>query len=116
MSQVARPDFILETRGVPHDLGAFIVAAAFDRGSRAAAFALSDGTLRLISLADREQWREIAAHDGATLALAPDCGPGGFVSGGDDGRFIRIGADRGVAELAKYGSKWVEQVASHPGD
>lgn len=116
MSQTASPDFILETRGVHRELGAFIVCAAFDRGSHDAAFALGDGRLGLVSLGAREDWRGTAAHDGAALALAPDCRSGGFVSGGDDGRFIRVDADGTVAELAKYGSKWVEHAASHPGD
>jgi WD40 repeat protein len=116
MGEVAGPDFLLEARGVCRDLDAFIVAAAFDRGTRHAAFALGDGSLRLVPLADREAWHEVAAHDGAALALAPDCEPGGFISGGDDGRFRRIGAAGGITDIAACGRKWVEHVASHPGD
>lgn len=116
MSAVAGPDFILDTRGVQRHLDAYVVAAAFDRGSRHAAFALGDGTVRLVSLANREEWQQVAAHDGGTLALAPDCAAGGFVSGGDDGCLRRIGADGSVTDIATYGSKWVEHVASHPGD
>ena len=116
MGATARPDFILESRGVQRELGAFVVAAAFARGSRHAAFALGDGSLRLVALADRATWREAAAHDGAALALAPDCAAGAWLSGGDDGRLLRIGVDGSVAELAGFGGKWVEHVASHPGD
>ena len=116
MSAAAGPDFILESRGVQRNLDAYVVGAAFDRGSRHAAFALGDGMVRLVSLANREEWLELAAHGGTALALAPDCAAGGFVSGGDDGRLRRIGADGSVADVAKYGSKWVEHVASHPGD
>jgi hypothetical protein len=116
MGEVAGPDFLLGARGVHRSLDAFIVAAAFDRGSRHAAFALGEGGVRLIALADRDAWQEFAAHDGAALALAPDCGPGGFISGGDDGRLRRIGAGGGVSDLAGFGSKWVEHVASHPGE
>jgi WD40 repeat protein len=116
MSGTASPDLILDDRGVRRDLDAFVVAACFDRDGRHAAFALGDGTLRLVGLSEKENWREIAAHDGAVLALAPDTAGGGFVSGGDDGKFRRIGADGGVSEIAAFGSKWVEHVASHPGD
>ena len=35
-------------------LDAFVVAASFDRAGTTVAFALGDGTLRLVSLADRE--------------------------------------------------------------
>jgi WD40 repeat protein len=116
MGERAGPDFILESRGVHRELGAFVVAAAFERGSRHAAFALGDGTLRLVAMADRAAWQEAAAHDGAALALVPDCAPGAWISGGDDGRLLRIAPDGSVAELARFGSKWVEHVASHRGD
>lgn len=116
MGGTAGPDYILENRGVHRELGAFVVAVAFERGSRYAALALGDGTLRLVALADRTTWREAAVHDGAVLALAPDCAPGAWMTGGDDGRLLRIAADGSVTELARFGGKWVEHVASHPGD
>jgi WD40 repeat protein len=116
MSELAGPDFILQSRGVHRELDAFVVAAAFERDSTQAAFALGDGTVRLVALGDRETWRDIPAHDGAALALSPDSKPGGFVSGGDDGKFRRIGADGALADIATFGGKWVEHVASHPGD
>ena len=109
MSQTASADHLLETRGIKADFGAFVVAAAFDRAGRTAAFALGDGTVRLFDGAD---WRAVAAHDGAVLSLAPDAGAAGFVSGGDDGRFARIGADGGVTPIETYGMKWVDHVAS----
>jgi WD40 repeat protein len=108
MSQTLSPDHLLDTRGVRSDLGAFVVAAAFDRSGKTAAFALGDGSVRLL---DDAVWRTVAAHDGAAMALAPDTGPRGFVSGGDDGRFVRIAADGGVTEIAGFGMKWVEHVA-----
>ncbi len=116
MSQTADPTFLLETRGTSQALGAFVVAATFDRTGRVAAFALGDGTLRLVEPADARDWRSVAVHDGAALALAADCRDGGFLSGGDDGRFCRIGGDGAVAELAGFGMKWVEHVAAHAGD
>jgi len=109
MSHTASPDHLLQTRGVSADTGAFVVAAAFDRAGRTAAFALGDGAVRLLA---GDTWSSVAAHDGAAQALAADTLPTGFVSGGDDGRFVRIGTDGGVAEIAGFGLKWVENVAS----
>jgi WD40 repeat protein len=107
----ATAGFLLQSRGIQRELDAFVVGACFDRTGTTAAFALGDGTLRLVTLADRETWQTEAAHDGAILSLAADATATGFVTGGDDGRFRRRGAD-----IAGFGSKWVEHVASHPGD
>ena len=101
-------DHLLETRGVRQEFGAFVVAVAFDRGG-GAAFALGDGTLRLLRDGD---WRSAQAHDGGVLALAPGARGDGFVSGGDDGRFVRTAPDGAVQEIAGFGMKWVEHVAS----
>ncbi len=87
----ATAGFLLESRGIQRELDAFVVAACFDRAGTTVAFALGDGTLRLVALADRETWQTAAAHDGAILCLAADATPTGFVTGGDDGRFRRIG-------------------------
>jgi WD40 repeat protein len=108
--------FLLEARGTQRDLDAFVVAASFDRAGTTLAFALGDGTLRLVPIADRETWRTAAAHDGAILTLSPDATPTGFVTGGDDGKFHRIGTDGTASTIADFRSKWVEQVASHPGE
>ena len=111
MSQTLSPDHLLDTRGVHAAFGAFVVGAAFDRGG-VAAFALGDGTLRLRC---GDAWHSVAAHDGGVLALAPDARAEGFLSGGDDGRFLRVGRDGTIAELAGFGMKWVEHVASFAG-
>jgi WD40 repeat protein len=109
MSQTASLDQLLDTRGIRADLGAFVVAAAFDRSGSVAGFALGDGSVRLLDNAD---WRTAPAHDGGALALAADTAPANFVSGGDDGGFVRIGRDAAVTEIAGFGMKWVEHVAS----
>ncbi len=113
MSQTVAPDFLLTTRGVQRELGAFVVGTAFNRAGTAAAFALGDGSLRLVTLADPTEWREVAVHDGAILKLDQDAGPHGFITGGDDGRFCRISSTGEVTEIANFGMKWVEQIASH---
>ncbi len=109
MSLAAKIDHVLETRGRNLQLEAFVVACAFDRAGRTAAFALGDGTLRLTPVGG-VAWPAVAVHDGAALALAAD--GDGFVSGGDDGRLLRVGPDGGLTVLAEYGTKWVEHVAS----
>lgn len=117
MADTIAATFLIGERGTARELGAFVVAARFDRAGRTVAFALGDGSLRLVELADRETWREVAAHEGAALALAPDASARGFVSGGDDGVFCRVGGDGAVAGIASFGPmKWVEHVVSHPGD
>jgi hypothetical protein len=112
MSQTATAQFLLESRGVSRDLEAFVVAVRFSRDNASVGFALGDGTLRIVRLADTSAWQPVPAHDGAVLALAADSGPAGFVSGGDDGGFRRIATDGGVTDIARFGMKWVEQVAS----
>ncbi len=113
MSQSAA-QFLLEARGTQRDLDAFVVAACFDRAGGTVAFALGDGTLRAVLLADRETWRSMEVHDGAALSLAPDASPTGFLSGGDDGKFRRVGDT--VSDVADFRSKWVEHVASYAGE
>jgi WD40 repeat protein len=113
MSQTTA-QFLLEARGTQRELEAFVVAACFDRAGATVGFALGDGTLHTVALADRESWRSIEVHDGAVLSLAPDASPTGFLSGGDDGKFRRVGD--GASDIADFRSKWVEQVASYPGE
>lgn len=87
---------------------AFVTAAAYAPG--VAAFTLGDGTVRLVR--DDAEESAIAAHDGAALCLA--AWEDGFVSGGDDGRLVRIGPDGAVEEIFRTGGKWIEQVAASP--
>jgi WD40 repeat protein len=108
---VEGPDYLLKTRGVTRELGAFVVSCAWERGGSAVAFALGDGTLRITGR-DGAEWTSVEAHDGAALALAPDARAGGFVSGGDDGAFRRVSVAGEITEIGDYGAKWVEQVAS----
>ncbi len=112
MSTGVAPGFLIEQRGMARALDAFVVGCAFDRAGAAAAFALGDGIVHVVRLTDRANWAAIAVHDGATLALAADCAPNGFVTGGDDGGFRRVGLEGGVSEIASFGMKWVEHVAS----
>jgi WD40 repeat protein len=109
MSEAAA-DFLVETRGRTEDLGAWVVGVAFGREETCCAFALGDGSVRLASLAG--PWASVPAHDGAALSIAPDV-TDGVITGGDDGRLLRITPDGKVQEIARYGSRWVEHVATH---
>ena len=92
-------------------LGAFVVGAAYDK-SGTCAFALGDGSLRIA--AKGRAWIPVAAHDGAVLELVADGRPAGWVTGGDDGKFLRISTDGTVSGIAEFGMmKWVEHVAAH---
>ena len=101
---------LLETRGRGRELGAFAVAAAFAPASSRVAFGLGDGTLAITDAATEGEWRSMAVHEGAVLALAADATSQGWLTGGDDGRFCRAGAD--VAEIARFPNRWVEHVGS----
>jgi WD40 repeat protein len=96
-------DQLLKARGTMLELNAYITAASFDRDIPA--FALGDGTLVAAGT-------PIPAHSGAILSLAAHP-QGGFITGGDDGRLLHITST--ITEIAKFGSKWVEHVASFPG-
>lgn len=97
---------MLRDRGASQALDAFVVGAAFGPGG-VAGFALGDGTMRLAPA--EGDWRTVEVHDGAVLAMA--VGGSGWVTAGDDGALRRVGADGSVSEIARFGSKWVEQVA-----
>jgi WD40 repeat protein len=111
MSQ--RNPFLLATRGLSRDLGAFVVAARFSRDGKTAGFALGDGSIWTFGGA---VWTQTGVHDGAILAFAADPAGQGFVSGGDDGQVRRISADGQVTDIASFGMKWVEHVATHAMD
>ncbi|MBI3517320.1 MAG: WD40 repeat domain-containing protein [Proteobacteria bacterium] len=92
---------------------AFVTAIAVDTESRTAAFGLGSGRVRLVDFTKQQAHaaRTAEAHGGALLALAADP-TGGFVSGGDDGRVVRIARDGAAAELARFAGQWVEHVAA----
>ena len=89
---------------------AFVVGCAFDDDG-VCAFALGDGSLRLIDA--QGAVKELAAHNGACLALAPHP-KSGFITSGDDGRLVHTTGDGATTELAKTRGKWIEQIAVAP--
>ena len=111
MSQASERQFLLDSGGVRGALGACGGGAGCARRGAVAGFALGDGTVRITPPNPAVEWPAVEAHDGAVLAIAADARPG-FITGGGDGRFVRIGPDGAVTEVARFGSKWVEHVAA----
>ena len=113
MSQTAEAAFLLRSRGTSRDLDAFVVAARFSRDGRWAGFALGDGTVHIAPVGASGDWTSVTVHDGAVLDFASDPTGDGFISGGDDGKLRRIAGDGTVTDIASFGMKWVEHVATH---
>ena len=94
--------------------GDYVVAAAAN--GRLFAVALGDGTVRLI---DGETLdapsTTVAAHKGAALCLAADIDKGAFLSGGEDGRLVRIAAPATIDIIAEMKGRWIDHVTSHAG-
>ncbi|MBS0520390.1 MAG: WD40 repeat domain-containing protein [Proteobacteria bacterium] len=92
-----------------------VAGCAFSHDGTTAAFALGDGCVRLLpaDLAAAATPAAPPVHKGAVLALAADPAGDGFVSGGDDGRLLRLGLDGTVSELAEQKGKWIEHIATH---
>ena len=101
------PPTRLDSIGKKVETGAY-VTAAIALGETVVS-AHGDGRLRLFS-GDAAPL-EIAAHRGSVLAMTQD-GEAGLVTGGDDGRFLRISSDGAVEDLADFGSAWVDCVAA----
>jgi WD40 repeat protein len=117
MSQTKKAEFLIETRGVHRMLDAFVVAARFSRDGRTLAFAMGDGTVQLVPVSNPSaEWLSVTVHDGAVLSFAPGTNTDGFISGGDDGKLRRIAGTGEVHDIAGFGMKWIEQLASYPPD
>ena len=114
MSGIAEADFLLDQRGTGRDLGAWVVGLAFGREGRSLGFSLSDGSIHLAGTADHTaDWRRLEAHEGAALSLVPDCASG-LLSGGDDGKLLRVTPEGEVEAVADFGMmKWVDHLSTH---
>lgn len=101
---------LLESIGLVWQLSDYVVACCYDSQGNLA-FALGDGSLTLVPAQGGEP-QHIRAHRGACLSLAPAPGEG-FLSGGDDGRFICISPDGKINELKQFPGRWIDHVAGH---
>ncbi len=90
-------------------------ACAFSTDGTRVAFGLGDGRVRILP-ADIHAPETPAldpVHGGAVLCLAADPAGEGFVSGGDDGRLLRIAADGAASEITAQKGRWFEHLAVH---
>ncbi|ATQ41227.1 WD40 repeat domain-containing protein [Caulobacter mirabilis] len=93
------------------DFDAYVTAARFDKAGRAA-FALGDGTVRLVL---DQGFATVEAHDGAVLSSADHPSGAGLLTGGDDGRVVwtRLEGDEVAAsEVASVKGRWIDAVAA----
>ena len=92
-----------------------VAALAFSRDGNSVAFALGDGSVRILpaDIAAAATGAANPVHGGAALALVADPAGDGFVSGGDDGRLLRIGADGTATELFNQKGQWVDHLVAH---
>ena len=94
--------------------GDYVVAAAVN--GRLFAVALGDGTVRLIDSETLDAPSvTVAAHSGAALCLAADIDKGAFLSGGDDGRLVRIAPSATIEVIAEMKGRWIDHVTAHGG-
>ena len=97
-------------RGVA--LGAYVVGVAYDAtGNLAAATGAGKIVVLPADPLSSEAPREIVAHRGASLSFARDPGGKSFLSGGDDGRLVRVALDGTTAEILNAKGKWIEAIA-----
>jgi WD40 repeat protein len=90
--------------------GAYVVEILF--AGDTAAFALGDGSVRLV---DGAEAREIPAHKGAVLAAARTPDGKAFLTGGDDGRLVRTKPDGSNEAIAERPRKWIDKIATGAG-
>lgn len=112
MSDAPDIEFLLGQRGSSQELGAWVIGLAFGREGRSLHAGLGDGTVRVAQMAAPGDWLSVTAHKGAVLSLCADA-KDGVITGGDDGRVMRIAPDGTATQLATFGSKWVEHVVAH---
>ena len=98
----------LERRGLRLELEAPVTGAVSLGECIAVGF--GDGTVRLFR--PDQPHTVTQAHRGVVLCMAADGDH--IVTGGDDGRFLRISPDGSIIELADFGTKWVDCVAASP--
>ncbi len=92
-----------------------VAACAFNKDGTTVAFALGDGQVRLLPADIKAPAPDPTppVHNGVVLSLVGDPAGDGFVSGGDDGRVLRIAADGSVTELLAQKGKWIEHLVAH---
>jgi WD40 repeat protein len=107
---------LVDSKGLSWAFDAYAVGAAATPDGRYFACAFGDGSVRVLDLTDAAKgFRSFEIHKGGSLCFAPDLSPGSFLSGGDDGKLIKIDCSGHTEVIADIGRKWVEHVTAHVG-
>lgn len=101
---------VLQRKGVNLDAGSPATGAVLAGEYVAAGF--GDGTLRFFH--PEKPPLTVHAHHGAILCLASDYETNYVLTGGDDGRFLRVSTKGGIEEITSFGTRWVDSVAAGP--
>ena len=126
---------LLNMLGVSWNLGAPVVALAWNEKAHSLGFALGDGHLAVVNTfwqgAPRVEPRlgggvailealepapnpvRVASHPGSCLCITAD-GQGGFLTGGDDGRVVQVPRVGAPVVLAHRQGQWIDALAHSP--
>ncbi|EOD78876.1 WD-40 repeat protein [Grimontia indica] len=99
----------LESRGISLKMGASVTGAVSFGQGVAAGF--GSGEIAFFGFDDEPVL--VQAHESVVLCLTTD--GESVLSGGDDGRFLRVTPDGNIVEIATFGTKWVDCVGAAQG-
>ncbi|MBL8644606.1 MAG: WD40 repeat domain-containing protein [Rhodospirillaceae bacterium] len=104
---------LVETKGMSWFADAYTIGAYATPDSRYFVCNFGDGTVRILDLtAAADGFKVIEVHKGSAMCLSPDMVKGAFLSGGDDGKLVKIDVDGATEVVADLGRKWVEHVTA----
>lgn len=101
-------------RGLRFALEAQVVAIAATADGGSVLATLGDGSARLWAAEAVPEPVPLAVHHGTCLTLTRDLDGEGWLSGGDDGRLVRIAPDGAVVELDRAPRGWLTHAAAAP--
>lgn len=103
-------DLLVERQGRRIDFDASVTAINWV--NETAWLACGDGIVRRISA--EGDYKSLAAHQGAILSAATDPDGEALLTGGDDGRLLRLARDGSMEELGNFGRYWIEHLVVSP--
>ena len=98
-----------EQRGIEFKLGIPVTTAVSVGNSIAVGF--GDGSVRIFTSGQSSD--AIKAHKSIVLCMSKDGNH--ILTGGDDGRFLKISLDGVVKEIGNFGTRWVDNVTANNG-
>ena len=99
----------LERRGIKFNFEAPVTGAV----SLGAVIAVGFGDGKIRFFRPGIAHTTVSAHGGVVLCMTAD--GQSILTGGDDGKFLRISVDGQITELANFGTQWVNCVAASNG-